>query len=94
MQLYSVTLLSTLLLLPGLLALQLHPGGALVPEDTPEVQEARHLHEAALEAAEQYAGEGSHQLSADDTADQEKKGREKCCTSMAAQRMCPCFTAN
>jgi hypothetical protein len=33
------------------LALELHPGGALVPEETRAVVEARELHEAALEAA-------------------------------------------
>jgi hypothetical protein len=33
------------------LALELHPGGALVPEETRAVAEARELHEAALEAA-------------------------------------------
>ncbi len=33
------------------LALELHPGGALVPEETSAVEEARKWHEAALEAA-------------------------------------------
>jgi hypothetical protein len=33
------------------LALELHPGGALVPEETRAVQEARNWHEAAMEAA-------------------------------------------
>jgi hypothetical protein len=33
------------------LALELHPGGALVPEETRAVEEAREWHEAALEAA-------------------------------------------
>jgi hypothetical protein len=33
------------------LALELHPGGALVPEETRAVEEAREWHEAAQEAA-------------------------------------------
>jgi hypothetical protein len=53
-----------ILLLLGLLAvglhrgrpLQLYPNGALVPEETQEVQEARQLHEAAMEAAERMNG--------------------------------------
>jgi hypothetical protein len=50
-----------ILLLLGLLAaglqggrpLKLYPNGALVPQETQEVQEARQLHEAAMEAAEE-----------------------------------------
>jgi hypothetical protein len=50
-----------ILLLLGLLAvglqcgrpLKLYPNGALVPEETQEVVEARQLHEAAMEAAEE-----------------------------------------
>jgi hypothetical protein len=37
--------------LASALALELHPGGALVPEETRAVEEARNWHEAALEAA-------------------------------------------
>ncbi len=33
------------------LALELHPGGAIVPEETRAVEEAREWHEAAQEAA-------------------------------------------
>jgi hypothetical protein len=50
-----------ILLLLGLLAaglqsgrpLKLYPNGALVPEETQEVQEARQLHEAAMEVVEE-----------------------------------------
>ena len=51
------------LLLPSLWALKLHPGGALVPEETAEVQEARDLHEAAYEAAMEgyYTGDQERQ---------------------------------
>ncbi len=45
------------------LELHLHPGGALVPEDTSAVQEARLRHEAALEAARDYNGEEDSLLS-------------------------------
>ncbi len=38
-------------ILASALALELHPGGALVPEETRAVQEARNWHEAAMEAA-------------------------------------------
>jgi hypothetical protein len=40
------------------LALELHPGGALVPEETRAVEEAREWHEAAQEAARQGEAEG------------------------------------
>jgi hypothetical protein len=38
-------------ILASAIALELHPGGALVPEETQEVEEAREWHEAAIEAA-------------------------------------------
>ncbi len=44
-------LLCAAILASSALALELHPGGALVPEETRAVQEARNWHEAAMEAA-------------------------------------------
>jgi hypothetical protein len=43
--------------LASALALELHPGGALVPEETRAVEEARNWHEAAIEAAREAAME-------------------------------------
>jgi hypothetical protein len=44
-------LLCAAILASALATLELHPGGALVPEETSAVQEARNWHEAAMEAA-------------------------------------------
>jgi hypothetical protein len=44
-------LLCAAILASSALALELHPGGALVPEETRAVAEARNWHEAAMEAA-------------------------------------------
>jgi hypothetical protein len=44
-------LLCATIMASSALALELHPGGALVPEETRAVEEAREWHEAAVEAA-------------------------------------------
>ncbi len=44
-------LLCAAILATAALALELHPGGAIVPEETRAVEEARDWHEAAVEAA-------------------------------------------
>ncbi len=49
---------------PGGRLLKLHPGGALVSEETSEVQESRQLHEAAFEAAQEFSREEDENLCA------------------------------
>jgi hypothetical protein len=49
--LYFCAAFATFAFAASALALELHPGGALVPEETRAVEEAREWHEAALEAA-------------------------------------------
>ena len=62
--------------------LELHPGGALTPEETAEVAEARSLHEAALFQA----ADDDNELVAEELFDDEDVERQ-----LGPGRFCPCF---
>ena len=62
--------------------LELHPGGALTPEETAEVAEARSLHKAALFQA----ADDDNELVAEELFDDEDVERQ-----LGPGRFCPCF---
>ena len=63
--------------------LELHPGGALVPEETAEVAEARSLHATALQAAAAFSADEEEEF---DDVDYEVERQE-----FGSERGCPCY---
>ena len=75
--------------LASALALELHPGGALVPEETRAVEEARNWHEAAIEAAREAAREAAMEDEAElEEVEGEDAERQLGCRGCRPRRRC------